>query len=166
MKIWPKVNKTLDEIKSLRARRAFRKQMDMFVLDGLAVSKIVKGVTIIDCNEHTDGKCHKCNTKTSLWMKKQKKWVCEPCIKTWKKSKRQREFIEYDARVRKGMIPCEQCGLTEWRSVKLRLHIHHLDENHDNDALSNLRVLCPNCHTIEHVIKSNTYKNEDAAARL
>jgi hypothetical protein len=45
---------------------------------------------------------------------------------------------------------CMQCG---WDSIhpvtqKVPLEIDHLDGNSDNNSLSNLRLLCPNCHSL------------------
>ncbi len=45
---------------------------------------------------------------------------------------------------------CNKCDLTEWRNKKLKLHIHHIDEDKTNNQTLNLEYLCPNCHGIEH----------------
>jgi hypothetical protein len=42
----------------------------------------------------------------------------------------------------RSMGACERCG----RSLHGRYHIHHKDMNSYNNELSNLLVLCPNCH--------------------
>lgn len=44
---------------------------------------------------------------------------------------------------------CNKCGITDWNSKKLLLHIHHIDGNCKNNNLDNLEYLCPNCHNIE-----------------
>jgi hypothetical protein len=44
---------------------------------------------------------------------------------------------------------CEICGVSEWFGVKLPLELHHKDGNHHNNELSNLGILCPNCHSIQ-----------------
>lgn len=43
---------------------------------------------------------------------------------------------------------CNECQLTEWRGVKLSLHLDHIDGDNRNNLLSNLRFLCPNCHSL------------------
>jgi Zn finger protein HypA/HybF involved in hydrogenase expression len=43
---------------------------------------------------------------------------------------------------------CEICGLrTEWRGKPLILHIDHVNGRHNDNRPSNLRFLCPNCHS-------------------
>lgn len=42
---------------------------------------------------------------------------------------------------------CENCGITEWMDKPIILQLHHKDGNHNNNILSNLMVLCPNCHS-------------------
>lgn len=45
---------------------------------------------------------------------------------------------------------CEKCGLTEWLNEPAPLELHHKDNNHYNNSLDNLIILCSNCHSIEH----------------
>ena len=42
---------------------------------------------------------------------------------------------------------CECCGLTEWNGKKIKLQVHHIDGNHNNNVRNNLMILCPNCHS-------------------
>ena len=42
---------------------------------------------------------------------------------------------------------CERCGLNTWQGSPLPLEIHHIDGNRRNHDLSNLQILCPNCHS-------------------
>lgn len=41
---------------------------------------------------------------------------------------------------------CEICFNTEWNNEPIPLELDHVDGNHYNNDLSNLRILCPNCH--------------------
>lgn len=41
----------------------------------------------------------------------------------------------------------EGCGLTEWQGKPLVMQLHHIDGNNRNNELSNLQMLCPNCHS-------------------
>lgn len=43
---------------------------------------------------------------------------------------------------------CWQCGLDRWWGENLSLQVDHMDGNPANDNPDNLRLLCPNCHSI------------------
>lgn len=47
-------------------------------------------------------------------------------------------------------VACQRCGYKEFSDV---LDVHHIDENRRNNNPSNLIVLCPTCHRVEHYIK-------------
>lgn len=42
---------------------------------------------------------------------------------------------------------CECCGLNEWNGKEIKLQVHHIDGNHNNNVRNNLMILCPNCHS-------------------
>ena len=44
---------------------------------------------------------------------------------------------------------CEICHSFIWQGKELPLELHHKDGNHYNNDLSNLQILCPNCHAIQ-----------------
>lgn len=44
---------------------------------------------------------------------------------------------------------CELCGISTWQGKKLPLELHHKNNNHFDNSLSNLIILCPNCHSIQ-----------------
>lgn len=52
---------------------------------------------------------------------------------------------------------CEQCGLSEWFNQELSLELHHIDGNHYNNELTNLQILCPNCHSL-----TQNYRNKNS----
>lgn len=41
---------------------------------------------------------------------------------------------------------CEICGLSEWMGKSIPLELHHKNNNHYDNNLDNLQILCPNCH--------------------
>ena len=45
---------------------------------------------------------------------------------------------------------CENCGLEEWQGNQIPLEIHHVDGDELNSNLSNLQILCPNCHALTY----------------
>lgn len=41
---------------------------------------------------------------------------------------------------------CEICKMTEWMNKPIPLELDHIDGNHFNNDLNNIRIICPNCH--------------------
>jgi Zn finger protein HypA/HybF involved in hydrogenase expression len=41
---------------------------------------------------------------------------------------------------------CYNCGLIEWLNNPIPLQLDHIDGDNRNNELSNLRIICPNCH--------------------
>jgi 5-methylcytosine-specific restriction endonuclease McrA len=41
---------------------------------------------------------------------------------------------------------CAWCRRKKWRSMPIPLELDHIDGDHLNNTLENLRLLCPNCH--------------------
>lgn len=51
---------------------------------------------------------------------------------------------------------CECCGLNEWLGEPIPLELDHIDGDHYNNTLENLKILCPNCHA-----KTPTYRGKN-----
>jgi len=48
-----------------------------------------------------------------------------------------------------NLIPyeCAECHISTWRGKPLSLHLDHINGINNDNRLSNLRFLCPNCHS-------------------
>ncbi len=43
---------------------------------------------------------------------------------------------------------CAGCGIFDWLGKPLSLHLDHIDGDNTNNLIDNLRLLCPNCHSL------------------
>lgn len=43
---------------------------------------------------------------------------------------------------------CCKCNKIKWLNYPIPLELHHIDGDHYNNELSNLTLLCPNCHAL------------------
>lgn len=48
---------------------------------------------------------------------------------------------------------CEICKISNWNNKPINLECDHIDGNPHNNVESNLRLICPNCHS-----QTDTYK--------
>ena len=53
---------------------------------------------------------------------------------------------------------CESCGLSDWMGNPIPLELHHCNGNPEDNRLSNLLLLCPNCHAL-----TETYRGRKLA---
>jgi hypothetical protein len=51
---------------------------------------------------------------------------------------------------REGLLEpyCASCGLQDWKGVRLALHLDHRNGDRFDNRIENLRLLCPNCHSL------------------
>lgn len=42
---------------------------------------------------------------------------------------------------------CNICGITEWNNKPINMQLDHIDGVSSNHVLSNLQLICPNCHS-------------------
>lgn len=43
---------------------------------------------------------------------------------------------------------CYECNIDEWYGQKISLHLDHINGDRTNNRIENLRLLCPNCHSL------------------
>jgi 5-methylcytosine-specific restriction endonuclease McrA len=55
---------------------------------------------------------------------------------------------------------CAVCGIAEWRGARLALELDHRNGDDEDNELSNLRLLCPNCHS-----QTPTYRGRNIGRR-
>lgn len=44
---------------------------------------------------------------------------------------------------------CEQCRVSEWQGEPVVLELDHVNREHTDNRIENLRILCPNCHALK-----------------
>lgn len=48
---------------------------------------------------------------------------------------------------------CERCNNSTWLGKPIPLELHHINGNRFDNCLSNLQILCPNCHALTNNFK-------------
>ena len=63
--------------------------------------------------------------------------------------------------IRAGLLPrrCSSCGLSEWQDQPIPLELDHINGEHDDNRLENLRLLCPNCHALTDTYRGRNIRN-------
>jgi len=56
---------------------------------------------------------------------------------------------------------CSKCRRIEWNNQPIPIELDHINGNHKDNTLSNLRLLCPNCHA-----QTDTYRGKNIKKAL
>lgn len=102
--------------------------------------------------------CISCNVEAKFGYSKTNKFCSNRCQGIFKWVNETVPRIEAGncgetSTIRKYLIEkqgdyCTECNTTgSWQGKPLTLHVDHIDGNSDNNAVANLRLLCPNCHS-------------------
>lgn len=56
---------------------------------------------------------------------------------------------------------CERCDRRTWENAQIPLEVDHIDGDRRNNDLSNLRLLCPNCHALTPTYRGRNIGRHD-----
>lgn len=134
-----------------------------------------KGTGRYRCSESANS-CPANKEKNSKGLKKAH---CEGRAWTFTDEHRQRSHVSYRRKLvkeklfenlgytlRKKIVmeeqdyKCAHCQLSDWMGLRITLELDHIDGNNKNNARSNLRCLCPNCHSITDTWKIGQHKGK------
>lgn len=113
-----------------------------------------RGDTYKTGRRKTEIKTYKCNYCKKESLTKIKIFCCNQCQGNykWQQTKEKIDAGIHPANkkyiLEKFGNICAICALNNtWNGKELVLQLDHIDGNSDNNSVSNLRILCPNCHT-------------------
>lgn len=98
----------------------------------------------VDCNRQHQGifsRCISCNKAHRVSL-----WLSGDISVTWMGPNREpHRFVKRYLLETRG-DKCESCGFDKHGPFGSIIQMDHIDGNYQNNLLSNLRLLCPNCH--------------------
>lgn len=119
--------------------------------------------------------CIVCNTETS--NSKFCSFECKSMYESVKHKKYFEEWLMGDVKFKKRIIrnelikfvgnKCEECGWNKIHPVtgNKPLQLHHIDGDCNNNQPSNLKILCPNCHSLTENYMSMNKNGQNISRR-
>ena len=114
--------------------------------------------------------CRSCNVENPRRGVQYRNLYCSnKCQKNYESRQRIKQWLE-EGRDWAGQVPdwakrtlaelngdcCSVCKINEYNGLPITLECDHIDGNHTNNTIDNLRLICPNCHS-----QTSTYKNRN-----
>jgi hypothetical protein len=110
--------------------------------------------------------CLYCSTEFKYKSSSTGKYCSNTCQHNYQKQKRIEEWLNGGRKPGRGNLieyldntyghKCSCCNLKSWMGKDITLEIDHADGNPYNNSPSNLRYLCPNCHS-----QTESYKGKN-----
>ena len=103
--------------------------------------------------------CGHCGTECKWTHQGNNKFCSAQCAQTFRSSEHKKKFFSglLEKRIdrptaRKYLAEargykCEVCSVSNWQGKPITLHVDHINGDPSNDHPSNLRLICPNCHS-------------------
>lgn len=94
--------------------------------------------------------CHHCHKEFIGHAAHSRKFCSKKCVGKSNKETWRGTFstIRKNMAARNMINQCNRCGYNTEPKI---LGVHHIDRNRKNNDISNLEILCPNCHSLEHL---------------
>lgn len=83
-------------------------------------------------------------------------YLHKDCYTSIKSSKLLKKLVDAGYK----LYECERCHMSEWFGEPITLQLHHIDGDHFNNELDNLKILCPNCHSQTDNFCGKNHKKE------
>jgi hypothetical protein len=152
---WNKYSYTEEELREA-VKTSFSRRATLLKLglagEGAGYKTIIRLISVLNLDtSHWHGMGH-LKGKTHSYIPPR------PLIEVLKENMPFQSFKLKQRLVKEGLLEdkCSLCEITHWQGQKLSLHLDHINGTHDDNRLENLRLLCPNCHSL-----TNTYTGKN-----
>jgi len=101
--------------------------------------------------------CKNCNKDFKYGTSKTGTYCSLECTFDDKRKERKQNFLEGKITTRKSIKKylveehgnkCSLCNISEWMGQEIIVEVDHIDGDASNNSPDNVRLLCPNCHSL------------------